>query len=268
MVRAKYEVNKAYEEGYAIGSFNICNLETFQALVEVSEEINSPVFMGTTNSSIKYMGLENIKNLRKGLNRTKVILHLDHGSYENAKECIRKGYHSVMFDGASLSLEENIEKTKKIVKMAHKRNIIVEGEVGTFTKKGLTRVKDAVKFVKETNVDLLAVSIGNKHGFYETSPVIDFERLKRINESVNTPLVLHGGSGLNNNVIKLILKNGVVKINIDTELRWAYTNAIRDFLNKNSMNRYDKNCFDLRNYLGRAKESYKKIVLEKIKLFH
>ncbi|MBN1923494.1 MAG: class II fructose-bisphosphate aldolase [Nanoarchaeota archaeon] len=267
MVEAKKEVKKAFLNKYAIGSFNICNLETFQAVFNASKETNSPVFLSTSNTSIDYMGLENIKNLAEGLKRTKVILHLDHGSYKNAVACINKGYDSVMFDASRLSLKKNIMLTKKVVDYAHENNVIVEGEVGVLEKDGLTNPGEAEDFAEQTGVDLLAVSVGNLHGYYKYMPVLDFKRLLEIKQVVKTPLVLHGASGLNDETIKTAIRHGIVKINIDTELRWAFTKSVRDFLRRNSMNKFNNKSFDIRNYLGEARKSFERKVVDKIRLF-
>ena len=268
MINAKKEVMKAYKKGYAIGSFNVCNLETFQAVVNASNETKQPVFLSTSNASIKYMNFDNIIRLGENLKKLKVFLHLDHGSYENAKKCINSGaYKSVMFDGSSLPLGQNIKKTKEIAKLAHRKGLIAEGEVGILDNKSLTNINDASEFAKKTNIDLMAVSIGNMHGFYKYMPVLDLERLSKINESIKTPLVLHGASGLDENTIQIAVKSGICKINIDTELRWIYTEEVNNYMKTRVISRLDKNSLDIRSYSSIAREAFKNEIIKKIKLF-
>lgn len=268
MVNAKKEVLKAYRNNYAIGHFNICNLETFQAVLNASKKTKHPVFMGVSNRSLEYFGLKNITNLMNSLKRSKVILHLDHGNYRNAIDCINAGFPSVMFDGSKFSIKKNVRLTKKVVSHARKYDVLVEGEVGVFEKSGLTRVDEAETFQKQTSVDMLAVSVGNSHGYYKYLPSIDYKRLKNISEALKSPLVFHGASGLKDNVIRTSLKYGVVKVNVDTELRWAFTNQVRDFLKRHSMNKLNSSTFDIRNYLSKGRDAVEKKVVDKIKLFH
>ncbi len=260
-------VRKAYKNRYGIGAFNICNLETFQAVVEGSKETKMPVFMQTSMKTINYMGIDNIVSLYNGLKRTQAILHLDHGNFKSAKECIRKGYPSIMFDGSAFNFEKNKRLTKEIAKIGHDNGVFVEGEIGALKVDGLTDPIEAEEFAKETEVDILAISIGNRHGFYELPPVLDIKRLIEIKERVDVPLVLHGGSGISDGMIVESIKNGITKINIDTELRWEFTSAVRMFLNENSMNQFDKSTFDIRNYLAKGRDAFKKRVIEKIELF-
>ncbi len=268
MVNALREVKTAYRGKYAIGSFNINNLESFQAVLEASRETNQSVFMATSNKSIEYMGFDNIINLSQGLKRSKVILHLDHGDYKNAIRCINNDYHSVMFDGSRFPLKKNIRLTKKVVEHAHANNVIVEGEIGLLEKDNLTNPREAEVFAQQTGVDLLAVSVGNMHGYYKYMPVLDLKRLMDIKSLVNTPLVLHGATGLKDEDVKNAIKHGVVKVNINSDLNYGFTKKITDYLKRNSLNRLNKNTYDLREYLKLGREEYKKRVIEKIRLFH
>jgi ketose-bisphosphate aldolase len=222
--------------------------------------------MGTTNRSVEYMGFNNIINLSNGLKMSKVLLHLDHGDYKNSVKCINKGYNSVMFDGSEFSLKKNIRLTKKIVRLAHKYGVIVEGEVGTLERDGLTDPDEALRFVQQTSVDMLAVSVGNLHGYYKYMPVIDFKRLKDIHESVRIPLVLHGASGLKPSDIKRSVKLGVSKVNYDTDLRWAFSYEVNNFVRRHSMSRLNTKSFDIRNYLSPARQAFMNKVVEKIKI--
>lgn len=268
MINPKLELNKALKNKYAIGAFNVCNLETFQSVKSASFKSKMPVFLATSNKSISYMGLDNIINLSNGLKNSKVILHLDHGDYKNSVNCIKKGYPSVMFDGSMFDLKKNIRLTKKVVSLAEKSGVCVEAEIGALRKDGLTIPDEAKHFVDETGVDSLAVSLGNEHGYYKYLPVLDIKRLKEIKELVKIPLVLHGASGLSNTIIKEVIKNHICKINIDTEIRWAYSKSVNDFFLNNSLNQFNKETFDIRNYSNLARSSVESKVLEKIRLFH
>ncbi|VVB74876.1 Fructose-bisphosphate aldolase class 2 [Candidatus Tiddalikarchaeum anstoanum] len=268
MISAGKELKKAVKERYAIGHFNIFNLETFQAVVNASNRTKMPVFMGTSNKTLDYAGVSNILGLYNSLPKTsKVILHLDHGSYENAKKCIRLGYPSVMFDGSSMPLNKNIKLTKKLVSMGNKKGVFVEGEVGILSADGLTNPSDAKVFVEKTGVDSLAVSIGNQHGYYKYMPVLDFQRLMDIRKVVNVPIVLHGASGLIESDIKTAIMYGVAKINIDTELRWNFTNSVSSYLSEHAPSKLNKDSFDARNYLGIARSSVEGKVFDFIRLF-
>lgn len=242
-------LNHAYKNHYAVGAFNAFNLETIRAVIEAAEESNSPVILETSESEAAFGGIENVTALVKSMaNRAKVpvILNFDHGKkFESIKRAIESGYTAIMIDASSLSLEENIFATKKVVEMAHAKNVLVEAEIGNIPTPGinsmeenkeqesdefLTDVEEAKIFAKETGVDILAVAIGNKHGFYKGEPKINLERLKEIYDAVDTPLVLHGGSGIPYEYIKKAIKLGIVKINVNTELRVIYIEQLKKSL--------------------------------------
>lgn len=280
LINSSEPYESAEKNKYAIGHFNIMNLETFQALINASIKKREYVFMGCSMTTIKYMGLDNIINLSRSIpKKARIILHLDHGNMEYAKKCIKKeGFTSVMYDGSKLPFEKNVKNTKKIVKMAYKKNISVEAELGRLVgtedeinvserEKSMTKPEKAEEFVERTGCHSLAVSIGTGHGFYKGEPVIDFERLEKINNVVDIPLVLHGASGLPDNEIRIAIKKGIRKINIDSELRWSFAQAVHQYMKKHGLMRTNKDSFDLRNILGEGREAYEKQILKKIKLF-
>lgn len=280
-------LKKAGENGYAVGAFNVFNLETAKAVVEASEELNSPVIVQTSESEAAFAGIENIASLVKLMvEKTKapVILNFDHGKkVESLERAIKAGYTSVMIDASEKPLEENIALTKKIVELARSRNVWVEAELGVvptpnqsskfppirragkvqsskFFDKNLTDVDEAVRFVEETKVDALAVAIGNKHGFYKGEPKIDFTRLEELRSAVNIPLVLHGGSGIADSDIRRAIELGIVKINVNTELRIAFVKQLRKSLAGEELRKPHE-------VMEEVMEAVKIVVKDKIKLF-
>jgi fructose-bisphosphate aldolase class II len=223
----KYYFNKALKEGWAIGQFNFSDVKTAGAIVRAAQKLRSPVILGTSERASKIVGLKQAVALAKGYQKeTKlpIFLNLDHGrSFPYIKKAIEAGYEAVHFDGSDLSLEENIKETKKLINYAKKFRVLVEGEVGVIGGV-LTKPQDALKFVNETNIDSLAVAVGNIHGIRPAgiNPNLNLERLKEIKNKLGSlPLVLHGGSGTPQQDIKKAIKLGVVKINISTELKKA-----------------------------------------------
>ena len=236
--------NDARNGHYAVGAFNTNNLEWTRAILQAAQETNTPVLIQCSMGAAKYMGdYKLVKNLVENEMRVMnitvpVIMHLDHGNYEAAKECIKAGYSSVMFDGHDLPFEENLEKTKEIVKLAHERGISVEAEVGSIggTEDGVTgagelaSVEEA-KTMAATGVDYLACGIGNIHGKYpENWQGLNFDRLKEIADAVDTPLVLHGGSGIPQEQIEKAISMGISKVNINTENQLAFAAATRKYI--------------------------------------
>ena len=206
---SKEMLDKAVAGHYAVGQFNINNLEWTKSILLTAEELKSPVILGVSEGAGKYMtGFKTVaamvKAMMEELNITvPVALHLDHGTYEGCKKCIDAGFSSIMFDGSKYPIEENVAKTKEIVAYAHERNVTVEAEIGhvgegdSYHVEGntmLTTPEEAKKFVEQTGVDSLAVSIGTAHGEYKGIPHLNFERLQEIATEVSIPLVLHGGS--------------------------------------------------------------------------
>lgn len=231
----------ARKNHYAVGAYNTNNLEWTRALIKGAKETRTPLLIQVSTGAAKYMGgyktvrdlvLNEMDNMDVDV---PVILNLDHGDYESAKECIALGYSSVMFDGHKLPVEENLEKTKEIVKLAHERGISVEAEIGKIGENQgggeLASVEDAKRFVA-AGVDKLACGIGNIHGVYpEGWKGLNFDRLKEIAEAVpNEPLVLHGGSGIPEDQVKKAIQLGIAKVNINTEFQLAFQKATREYI--------------------------------------
>ncbi len=229
---------------YAVGAFNTNNLEWTRAILEAAKETKTPLLIQVSMGAAKYMGdYASVKHLVEDEMRVMnitvpVIMHLDHGNYEAAKACIKAGYSSVMFDGHDLPFEENLTKTKEIVKLAHERGISVEAEVGSIggTEDGITgegelaSVSDAKAFA-DAGVDYLACGIGNIHGVYpENWKGLHFDRLKEIAAAIDTPLVLHGGSGIPKEQVQKAVKLGISKVNINTENQLAFAKATRAYI--------------------------------------
>ena len=238
------EIFKAARKNhYAVGAYNTNNLEWTRALLKGAKETRTPLLIQVSTGAAKYMGgYKTVKDLVENEMDNMdidvpVILNLDHGDYESAKECIALGYSSVMFDGHNLPTEENLEKTKEIVRLAHERGISVEAEIGKIGENQgadggeLASVEDAKKFVA-AGVDKLACGIGNIHGVYpEGWKGLNFDRLKEIAEAVpDTPLVLHGGSGIPQDQIEKAISLGIAKININTEFQLAFQAATRKYI--------------------------------------
>lgn len=269
-------LEQARKGGYAVGAFNTNNLEIVQGIVEAAEEMESPVILQASQGAIKYAGLDYIVAIVKAAServKVPIALHLDHGtSFEQAVQCIRAGFSAVMFDGSKHPFEENIAKTLEVVKVAKTVGVTVEGELGriggteddikvTDREALMTVPEEAQEFVTRTGVDALAVAIGTAHGPYKGEPRLDFDRLQKIRDLVDIPLVLHGASGVPEEAIQRAISIGICKINIDTDLRQAFTAAVVKVLT-------DKpDEFDPRKLLGPAREALKQVVKEKITLF-
>jgi fructose-bisphosphate aldolase class II len=273
-------LKKAQKEGWAIGHFNFSTLEQLTGILNAAQKTRAPVILGTSEGESKFLGLEEAVNLVKFYQKKlPVFLHLDHGkSFGYIKKAIGSGYKSVHFDGSKLPLGKNIEVTKRIVRYAKKKNVLVEGEVGMIgtdasrlyrerfkiKEEDLTNPADASKFIKETNVDSLAISIGAFHGIEVRglNPRLRLKRLREIKNRVGDAiLVLHGGSGTPREDIKKAIKLGIVKININTELRLTYTNTLKKVLKKKP-----KEIVPYR-YMPEVVKAVQKVVEEKIKLF-
>jgi len=283
---------------YAVGAFNIQNLESLLAVVEAAVEEKSPIIVAVTPSAIKYGGLKYLTALVKVAAENAPVpmsLHLDHGEdVETVRKCLEAGFTSVMIDGSHLPFEENVALTRRVVELAHSMGVSVEGELGRLTgveektveerEAVLTDPDGAKEFVKRTGVDALAVSIGTSHGAYKFKgePKLDFERLRLIREKVDVPLVLHGASsvpqwiiekatkygaeltgakGIPEDHVKRAISLGITKINIDTDLRLAFTATVREVLANQPKE------FDPRKILGPAKEAMKEVVKAKMRLF-
>jgi len=298
LVTNKEILSAAKAEGYAVGAFNINNLENLLAVAEASVEERSPAIVAVTPSAIKYAGLKYLVGMVKTATESAPVpmsLHLDHGrDVETISKCIDAGFTSVMIDGSHLNFEENISLTKRVVNLAHSRGVSVEAELGRLTgveestvegkEAVLTDPKAAKEFVERTGADALAVAIGTSHGAYKfkAEAKLDFERLKAIGQKVKVPLVLHGASGvppwiikkateygaelggakgIPDEHIKKAISLGIAKINIDTDLRLAFTATIREVL------AISPGEFDPRKILGPAREAMKEVVKSKMRLF-
>jgi len=281
MKKLIYYIKKAYHEKFAIGQFNFSTFEQMKGIVRAAENLKSPVILGTSEGESKFFGLAEAVALRDALRKKTglpIFLNLDHGkSLEHVKKAILAGYDMVCFDGSQLPLKENIEITKKVVALAQKHGAVVEGEVGQFRysaskvysekfeiqEEDLTDPADAQLYVEQTNVDALAVSVGNFHGIdvNVVSPHLKLDRLKEIEEKIKTPLVLHGGSGTPTEDLKKSIQLGIVKININTDVRLAFSHVLRQSLqtNKESIVPYQ--------YLPESIKAVQKTVEEKIRLF-
>lgn len=276
LVTGKEILDDAHKNGYAVGAFNINNMEIIQAIIEAAEETRSPVILQASQGGIKYAGIEYIAILAKVAAEkatVPVAVHLDHGTdFDQVMKCIRHGFSSVMVDGSKFPLEENIGVTKKIVEIAHAVDVSVEAELGKIggtedhikvdeKDATMTDPDEAVKFVEETGVDSLAIAVGTAHGVYEGEPELDFDRIKVIKEKLNMPLVLHGSSGVAYEDLEKAIGLGINKINIDTDIRMAFADAIKEFLKDNP------DEFDPRNILKPARANMRKTVAEKMKVF-
>lgn len=276
LVNAKEFLDKAYENGYAIAHFNTNNLEWTRAILEAAEEKKTAVIIASSEGAAKYMGgfkvvADLVRAMHDSLNITvPVAIHLDHGSYEGAKACIEAGFTSVMFDGSSLPLEENIEKTKEIVALAHSKNISVEAEVGGIggeedgvASEGELADVEECKKIAACGIDFLAAGIGNIHGVYPANwKGLNFDRLKEISDAVKMPLVLHGGTGIPEDQIKKAISLGVSKINVNTECQIAFAKATREYIEAGK----DKEGkgYDPRKLLAPGTKAIKEVLYEKI----
>lgn len=276
LVNSKEILEKAKQGNYAVPHFNINNLEWTRYILEEMQELNSGVILGVSEGAIKYMGGVNVvtnlvKSLIKDLNiQIDVVLHLDHGSsFEICQKCIDAGFTSVMIDASHYPLFKNIEITKKVVEYAHDKNVTVEAEIGQIggTEDGMegknynAKLEDVIALVNSTHIDSVAPALGSVHGLYKGKPNLDFITMKKISENVSIPLVLHGGTGIPDNLIQEAIKNGINKININTELQIAWANEVRKFLKEN------ETVYDPRKVISSGEKAVKNVVKEKTKLF-
>ncbi|MBI4016115.1 MAG: class II fructose-1,6-bisphosphate aldolase [Candidatus Aenigmarchaeota archaeon] len=294
LTKALADANK---KNYAVGAFNVNNMEICQAVIRAAEKLKSPVIIQTSEGAIAYAGIKYLKAITEVAAQTSAIptvLHLDHGRDMNiVKDCIRLGWTGIMYDGSHLSFEKNVKNTLKVVKLAERKEIGVEGELGTIggaedivsARQILyTQPEAAKEFVEKTGVDALAIAIGTSHGAYKFKgkAKLDIKLLAEIKKKVKIPLVLHGASGVPAAVvakaqkygaklgkpegvpdsqIKEAIKNGINKINTDTDLRLAFDAAVREVIATKP------EVFDPRKILGPAREFIQKIVEHRIKLF-
>lgn len=276
LVTTKEILAKADEGGYAVGAFNVNNMEIVQAIIEAAAEERAPVILQASQGAIKYAGLQFITTMASTAadqHGIPVALHLDHGtSFEQVVGCIRHGFTSVMYDGSHHPFDENVALTGKVVEIAHAVGVSVEGELGRIggveddikvheDDATFTDPDEAVEFVRRTGVDSLAIAVGTAHGWYKKEPKVDFDRITAIDNKVTIPLVLHGSSGVPDEAIREAVKRGIRKINIDTELRQAFADGVREAV----ASLPDE--IDPRKLLKQAKEKMKNRVKQKIQLF-
>lgn len=280
LVNAKDMLNKAKAEGYAVGAFNINNLEWTKAILTAAQESASPVILGVSEGAGKYMtGYKTVAAMVKAMVEemgitVPVALHLDHGSYEGTKRCIEAGFTSVMFDGSHYPIEENVAKTAELVELAHSLGISIEAEVGSIGGEedgvaGRGEVADAqqCKMIADLGIDMLAAGIGNIHGKYPANwQGLDFDALEKIKEATEgMPLVLHGGTGIPRDMIKKSISLGVAKINVNTECQLSFAAATRKYIEEGKDLR--GKGYDPRKLLAPGFEAIKATVKEKMELF-
>ncbi len=280
LVSAKEMLEKARDGKYAVGQFNINNLEWTKAILSTSQELNAPVILGVSEGAGKYMtGFKTVASMVKAMLEemkitVPVALHLDHGSYEACYKCIEAGFSSIMFDGSHFPIEENIAKTKELVSVCAEKGLSLEAEVGAIggeedgvVGKGECADPDECKMIADLGVTMLAAGIGNIHGKYPADwPGLSFDTLKAIKEKVvDMPLVLHGGTGIPTDQIKKAISLGVAKINVNTECQLAFQAATRKYI-EDGKDLIGKG-YDPRKILAPGYEAIKETVKEKMEIF-
>lgn len=280
LVSATEMLKKAKAEKYAVGQFNINNLEWTKSVLLTSQELRSPVILGVSEGAGKYMtGFKTVAAMVKAMIEelgitVPVALHLDHGTYEGCLKCIEAGFSSIMFDGSHYPIEENIEKTRELVALAHNRGLSIEAEVGSIGGEedgvvGMGEVADPkeCKRISDLGIDFLAAGIGNIHGVYPANwKGLDFKVLAEISQITgNIPLVLHGGTGIPEEMIKKAISLGVAKINVNTECQLTFAAATRKYIEEGK----DKQGkgFDPRKLLAPGAKAIQETVKEKMELF-
>ncbi|MBO9130095.1 class II fructose-bisphosphate aldolase [Bacillus sp. 165] len=277
LVSMKDMLNQALEGKYAVGQFNINNLEWTQAILAAAEEEKSPVILGVSEGAARHMGgfkttVMMVKGLMEDMKITvPVAIHLDHGSsFAKCKEAIEAGFTSVMIDASHHPFEENVETTLQVVQYAHERNVSVEAELGTVGGQEDDIVADGViyanptecaELVKRTGVDCLAPALGSVHGPYKGEPNLGFKEMEEVRNLTGVPLVLHGGTGIPTHDIERAISLGTSKINVNTENQISFTKAVREILNSNS------EVYDPRKYIVPGREAIKQTVISKMREF-
>lgn len=268
-------LQEAHLNNYAVGAFNINNLEFLQAFITAADEMNSPLILQLSERIIPYTGLETVSRMTEAIIKElsiPVALHLDHGNkFSNIIAAIKAGFSSVMIDASAKGFNENIALTKKVVEVAHSVGVSVEAELGTIAgtedghtieeKNALYTDPDKAKeFVEKTGVDALAVAVGTAHGVYKGKAELDFERLTKIKKLLNMPLVLHGASGLEDEDLIKAVKCGVNKINFNTDFHQAFSKKVKEILADNP------EIYDIHSYCGPGREAVIKKAKEKIEI--
>ncbi len=272
MFVSSYEmIKKAQRDGYAVPAFNAENMEMLQGIMEACKETRSPVIIQTTPPTVKYVGASLMVAMVSSLAASAsipVALHLDHCSeFDEVMAAIRAGYTSVMFDGSKMEMDENIQISAAVKRTAAPMDVSVEAELGTVGGKEdhilaevqYTEPAEALRFIEETKVDMLAIAIGTAHGFYKGEPKLDFKRLETIRKMTDTPLVLHGGSGIPDEMIRKSIRLGMCKINFATELRAAAAMGVREVLT-------DDHVIDPKKFMAQARVNVKELCKKKIAL--
>ena len=280
LVSATDMLKKAVEGKYAVGQFNINNLEWTRSILQTAQENNSPVILGVSEGAGKYMtGFKTVAAMVNAMIdelgiTVPVALHLDHGSYDGCYKCIKAGFSSIMFDGSHFPIDENVEKTKELVKVSHAMGLSIEAEVGSIGGEedgvvGAGEIADPneCKMIADLGVDFLAAGIGNIHGKYpENWKGLDFDALAKTKELIgDLPLVLHGGTGIPEDMIKKAISLGVAKINVNTECQLYFQEAPRKYIEAGKD--LEGKGFDPRKLLAPGAEAIKVIVKEKMELF-
>lgn len=273
LVTTEKMLHAAQKGAWAVGAFNAENMEMIQAIIQAAELMKAPVIIQTTPGTLKYGNLElyfaNVYALAKN-SPSPIALHLDHGdSFELAVRALKTGYTSVMIDGSQYPLEKNISLTESVVKSCMPNNIPVEGELGKVGGKeddtesnetGYTNPDEALRFVEETGVSSLAVGVGTAHGVYVKKPILNVELISILKKCIAVPMVLHGASGLSDDVVKDCISRGMCKVNFATELRIAYTEAAKNYLETNPA------ALDPKKFGNAAREAVRELVIERIKI--
>lgn len=280
LVSAKEMLIKARDNGYGVAQININNLEWTKATLQVAQELNSPIILGVSEGAAKYMGgyrlvMAMVKELIASQGITvPVAVHLDHGTYEGAYKALESGFTSIMFDGSHYPIAENVEKTREIVAACHAKGVSVEAEVGSIGGEedgviGAGELADPKEcaLIASLGVDLFAAGIGNIHGKYPANwKGLDFDVLQEVQRVTNrVPLVLHGGTGIPEHMIKKAISLGVTKINVNTELQLAFAEATRKYIEAGKD--LESKGFDPRKLLAPGVEAIKKVVREKLTMF-
>ena len=280
LVTAKEMLEKARDGKYAVGHFNINNLEWTKAILQTAEELRSPVILGVSEGAGKYMtGFKTVVGMVNGMLEemkitVPVALHLDHGTYEGCLKCIDAGFSSIMFDGSHYPIEENVEKTKELIRICREKGMSLEAEVGAIggEEEGVIGMGECAdpnecKMIADLGVDMLAAGIGNIHGKYPANwKGLSFETLAAVKEKVgDMPLVLHGGTGIPEDMIKKAISLGVAKINVNTECQLAFADATRKYIEAGKD--LEGKGFDPRKLLAPGAEAIKATVKTKMELF-
>ena len=274
LVTTKEMFEKSMKEGYAIGAFNVNNMEIIQGIVDAAAEQKSPVILQASSSAIKYAKINYLMKMVEAAveehPEIPIAIHLDHGpDFETCKMCVDNGFTSVMFDGSKYDFEENIRLTKEVVDYAHAHGVVVEAELGKVGGKEEEVVAESfyadknecLKMVQEAKIDALAPALGSQHGFYKGEPKLGLKEMKEIHDLVKLPLVLHGGSGIPDDQIKQAINYGTVKININTDCLCAWVKIVHEIIKENPQE------IDPRKIIGPGKKGIQDVIENRCQVF-